>query len=98
RALLRIDADIVTGSDIVGVGETGIRECVLRVGGDSLLEQGNTFDETIARAPEPELPSFQVEPVRFGIRSSGAVRLMLLVSSRSNVQPAGNIPRNVALH
>ena len=59
-ALLRGDADAVAGSDVVGIGESGIGEGVVGIGGDRLLEQIDTLLQAVGRASVPELPTLQI--------------------------------------
>ena len=93
-----VNANTITGRDIVGVGEPAIGERIVRVGRDGLLKQIDTFLQAFRGAPVPGLPSFQVKAVGLGIAGPRSAQVLLLVPAEPDSQTAGNIARDVALH
>src|ERR1022692_2651016 len=77
--LPRGDASPVTWDHVISVAESGIRKRIVRIGGYRLLKQIDALLQALRFASIPELPPFQIQPVRLRIRSSRATESTLFL-------------------
>ena len=96
--MLGADADGIAGRDVVSIGEPGVGEGVVGIGGDRLLEEVDTFFQAVGGASVPGLAAFEIQAIGLGIGGSGLGHALLIVSGELDLQLAGNIAGDVSLN
>ena len=98
QRLGRRDQPAVARRDDVAGGKTGPGQGVIRIGGDGLAEHVHALQNSGIGAAVELLLGFEVEAICVWIAGAGVAHFGLGVGARMNLQLAGDVTSDVALH